>query len=202
MSKTTAPAAAEDSSAVAEAGAPRERTFSIGARTTRLGSTFLLSIGGATLVALLGLVFTDVVMRNAFNAPLKDVTEISVYWLMVPVVFIGIWWAEVVRDHISVTMLTDHLGAKTARLAQIIVSVILVAFLLYLAYVNLDHAIYRAAQGEYIGANQTPIWPGRFIVAGGYLLYALVITTRTINAVRGRQTAPIETELDEAGIGI
>jgi TRAP-type C4-dicarboxylate transport system permease small subunit len=141
----------------------------------RIGKTALIGLGTFCLYALVLLTFADVLSRNLFNRPIPGVLEVTEYWLMVPMVFIGIWWAGLGHEHVRVTMLTEALGRNSLKLAESVVALISILILLRMAWLGFHVAYESMSDGEYAGAYKIVIWPVRFVTALGFLSFALVI---------------------------
>lgn len=153
-----------------------------------LGKSVLVGLGTFCLYALVALTFTDVLSRNLFNTPIPGALEVTEYWLMVPMVFIGIWWAGLGHEHVRVTMLTEVLGRNALKLAEAIVALVAIAILLRMALLGFHVAYESMIDGEYTGAYKIVIWPVRFVTAIGFLSYALVLLRHLVVVLKGRDT--------------
>lgn len=151
----------------------------------RTGKTVFAGLGAFCLFALILLIFLDVLSRNLFNTPIPGALEVTEYWLMVPLVSVGIWWAGVGHEHVRVSMLTEILGRNALRLADTIVSLLSIAILLRMAWLGFGVAFESMADGEYAGAYKIVIWPVRFIAALGFLSFALVLVTHVYTFLAG-----------------
>lgn len=141
----------------------------------RVGKAALTGLGSVCLYVLILLTFADVVSRNMFNTPIPGALEVTSYWLMVPMVFVGIWRAGVSHEHVRVSMLTEVLGRNALKLADGIVAVLSILILLKMAWLGFHVAFESMTDGEYAGAYKIAIWPVRFVTAVGFLSFALVI---------------------------
>ncbi|MDR5654791.1 TRAP transporter small permease [Ruixingdingia sedimenti] len=141
-------------------------------------------MGIVCIYALILLTFADVLARNLANQPIPGTLEVSMYWLMVPMSFVGIWWAGLQREHVRVTLLDDLMGANTARLAEIVVALAALGFLLATATVGFEEALKSMRGGEYEGAYKVVIWPVRFISALGFVGFALVVVAQLVQDLK------------------
>ncbi|KRW97040.1 TRAP transporter small permease [Paracoccus sp. MKU1] len=160
---------------------------------------FLLSLGSIGILALILLVFADIIARNLFSVPIPGVLEISQYWLMVTLVAIGLWWASVDQSHVEVTLLTEHLGTTSRRVAAIIVAVVSIPFLVWLAWLGFDEAMKALARSEYAGAYRIPIWWVRFVIAAGFLALGIMIFLRTVRIVQYNDEVPSQ-HMEQPGV--
>lgn len=164
----------------------------------RLGKVAFVGLGNATLIGLILLVFADVLLRNLINMPIPGVMEVSEHWLMVPMVFVGIWWAGHSNEHVRVTMVTEKLGAKASLVAEIIVGMLSAALLTLMSWYAFTVAWSSYIDGEYAGAFEIIIWPVRFVTGLGFLSLALVVLQRVWLALRADgAAAPEQTDINE-----
>lgn len=157
---------------------------------SKLVRIFLLSLGSIGILALVLLIFADIIARNLFSVPIPGVLEISRYWLMVTLVAIGLWWASVDESHVEVTILTEHLGTTSRRVAAIIVAVVSIPFLFWLAWLGFFEAMKAMARSEYAGAYRIPIWWVRFVIAAGFFAFGIMIFLRIVRIVRCNDETP------------
>ncbi len=157
----------------------------------RWSKTVFVGLGTFCIIALISLVFIDVLARNIFNKPIPGVMEVTEHWLMVPMAFVGIWWAGLKNEHVRVTILTEVLGSKSRLVAELIVGVCAVMFLLLMSWIGLEVAIESYQDGEYAGAFKIITWPVRFVAAFGLFSFACVIALRLYTIVKaGRAEEP------------
>lgn len=165
----------------------------------QIAKTAFVGLGNATLIGLILLIFGDVLMRNLFNLPIPGVMEITEHWLMVPMVFIGIWWAGVTNEHVRVTMMTEKLGPKAGLVSEGIVSALSVMMLLAMSWYAFGVAYESFQDGEYAGAYELLIWPVRFVTGLGFFSLAIIIAHRFYTLLlAGGETAQNSSEISEA----
>ncbi|NIY76769.1 TRAP transporter small permease [Thalassospira sp. HF15] len=143
----------------------------------------LVRLGTFCIYALVLLILADVLSRNLFNLPVPGVLEVSQYWLMVPMVCIGIWWAGRTHQHVRVTMLTENLGENALKLADAIAGCAAVLGLLIVSWFSFQVAYESMLDGEYAGAYKIVIWPVRYVVALGFLSFAFVIARQLVDTL-------------------
>lgn len=164
----------------------------------RFGKTAFVSLGTFCILSLILLIFVDVLSRNALNKPIPGVMEVTEHWLMVPMTFVGIWWAGLKNEHVSVTILTEALGHKSRVIAEVIVGICVVSFLLQMSWVGLDVALESYQDGEYAGAFKIVIWPVRFVTIFGFLSFACVVALRLFKIFKAGRADEISTDVTEA----
>lgn len=165
----------------------------------RLAKVAFVGLGNLTLVGLILLIFVDVVMRNTVNMPIPAVMEVTQHWMMVPMVFIGIWWAGLSNEHVRVTIMTEKLGPKAQLAAEVIGGVMSVLLLLVMSWYAFGVAYDSFESGEYAGAYEIYIWPVRFVTGLGFASLAILIAQRLYTLVRqGGPAAETPADISEA----
>lgn len=164
----------------------------------RLGKSAFVGLGTFSILALISLIFIDVLSRNILNKPIPGVMEATEHWLMVPMTFVGIWWAGLKNEHVRVTILTEVLGPKSRMIAELIVGICVVLFLLQMSWVGLDVALESYQDGEYAGAFKIMIWPVRFVTIFGFLSFACVVVLRLFQILKAGRADEISTDATES----
>lgn len=134
----------------------------------------LATISGIAAVAMGIHVVADVVGRYFFNAPLAGTLEFITYWWMPVIIFLAIPYVEQKRAQITVTLMSDALSGRHKDIAHIaiaVVSLVIFALVLYLAYNSFADAM-RIGQTS-AGAVAVPIWIGKGVMLVG-LVQALL----------------------------
>ncbi len=125
-------------------------------------------LGWLAKVALLFLMLgttADVVLRNIFNISVIGVFELSEI-AMVLVVCLGLGWTFVDDGHIKVTLLLEKLTPRANLLVGAIVGVVVVVFIIFLAYPSTIEAIRSTSIKEFRwGVIEVPIWWAKVILS-------------------------------------
>lgn len=155
--------------------------------------------GMLAIVVMLVNVVLDVSLRNIMNTPIQGTLEYITYWYMIAISFIGMWLAQDRREHISVTLLTDHLSKQAQVLMTIFSTTLSVGFLVGLTWFGMEQALHYAQIGEYVGASRVPIWPFRFLVPACFigLIVALLVTARS--DIKSKLQRARSTPLEQGG---
>ncbi|GAA0616207.1 TRAP transporter small permease [Paenochrobactrum glaciei] len=164
----------------------------------RLGKTVFVGLGTFCIIALILLIFSDVLSRNIFNKPIPGVMEMTEHWLMVPMTFVGIWWAALKNEHVRVTILTEVLGSKSRLIAEVVVGCCAAFFLLQMSWIGLGVAIESYQDGEYAGAFKIITWPVRFVAVIGFLSFACVIALRLYTILKAGGAEELSSDTTEA----
>lgn len=153
---------------------------------------FFGDLAGVALVAIMLLTAISTVGRYFFIMPIPDVEAIA-EMLLVAAVFLPMAYAQVMRDHVEVTLFTESTGYRTRLwLERLGCLVGIVAFGL-LTYA-MAYGAYRSflAGDVYFGVNQIPTWPARAAgaIGAGILTLRLLIDVFTIKPVTESMQIP------------
>lgn len=164
-----------------------------GLRRALLWAPRLLSGFGILLIVLMLVnIVADITLRSSINEPIQGTLELTTYWYMVGITFIGIWMAQVRQEHISVSMVTDRFDAPTQRAFDIFSGLLTLAFLTAISWFGLNSALHHMARGEFAGADRIPVWPIRFIVPAALVAYAITLVMHLV-----RPPAPPSSEPED-----
>lgn len=95
--------------------------------------------------------------------------------------------------HIHVTLVSDHLGPKAARIADILASAATTAMIAFLANAMLGRALHSLAGGSVSTASLTPLWMPEAAFALAFTLFALQGLVRVLALLAG---AEVESQRD------
>lgn len=146
---------------------------------------YLALFAGFLLLVLMFFTVVDVVLRNAFNMPLRSVYEFTEF-LMAPIVFLAVAYTGWVGAHIAVDLFAKWLDRPALRFIPAILCLMGAALFALIAY--------RAALETMATADQVsnllrwPYYPFRLSVAFGSALYAIVLLIQAVQALRGAPT--------------
>lgn len=146
--------------------------FAAGTAAVLLGALFILGI-------------TEIILRSAFSISLSFSAEYSGY-LLVLVLFLGSGWTLSTAGHIRVSLLSEHVPAKTARLLDgvstaiaLTVSVILTVALMGYAY----GTWVRGTVSYY--SSETPLAYPQALLAVGLIVLTLALVARLTRLLTG-----------------
>lgn len=163
-----------------EAGEPERHRPSLLERITN----FVGILGGLGILFLLFHVVADVVSRFALNKPINGTLEISQYWYMPIIVFLGLAMAERTDQHISAPIVYDRLKPRLRIEFSFISMVLSVLLLAGFAWYGFEEAVTLMEQGASGIVSHVPIWPTRFLVPFGSLLLALEVIAKFISQAK------------------
>lgn len=154
--------------------------------------TLLNWLGMAAVAAMLFHVVAEVFARGVFNAPLTGTLEITTYWYLGGIAFIGMWQAFVHNEHISVDLVTARLQPGAQWVLYLFGALITFALLVLVFWFSLEAAFEAMDKGEYIGADRVPVWPMRFIVPIGVGAFLLAMIGQIARVIRDGSLKSLE----------
>jgi TRAP-type C4-dicarboxylate transport system permease small subunit len=138
-------------------------------------------VAGAALVAMMALVFGNVICRAVWQ-PLMGTYEITAFLAAVTISF-ALANCAVERGHIALTLFIDRLGPRPQALFDIIVSVLGALLYLVLAWQVTKYAHHMKGTGEVSLTMEIPFYPFIYGVAFGLLMLALVSLVALLNSL-------------------
>lgn len=132
------------------------------------GLSFITAIA---LVLMVLHVVAHALMRFLFNAPISGTNEVVGYWYMPIVILLGIPAAQLQKEHISVTLLTDRLGQGTARVFSRFVHALGLMLCIAFTWYGMEEALENAELGSTAGVSDIITYPVYFLVP---LVFALL----------------------------
>lgn len=141
-------------------------------------------LASAALLAMIGLITLQVILRRFFNSPIDYTDEISGY-LLVAVTLFGLSYAMEKGDHIRVDMGIERLPASVLRWLRIGWCLVGIAFSALLAFETAGYAIESAHLGSVSIDSQTLQWPIQALLPVGFALLGLELLTQLIDSIAG-----------------
>lgn len=142
----------------------------------------LALIGALAIITLMLHVVTDVVLRNAANAPIPATYEIVTHYYMIAAAFIPLAWVERGGGMVQVEVIEPLLGPRALQWSDRMVA--LISSIIYgaLAWVTWLTALKNYDTGVFVLAQsvRVPTWPAYFLVPLGFALAMLVTVIRMI----------------------
>lgn len=149
------------------------------ARWMRQSSMALAMLAGASLVAMMALVFVAVILRYVAGMPLLGVNEI-VQLLSVAVVMLALPWCTDAGAHVSVDVLDQAIG-RWGRFVGDLMSRALSVWVLCVLVARAWAKVLDAREfGDATNMLQLPIWPFYAMLAAGIALCALILVVQAL----------------------
>ncbi|MBP1325822.1 TRAP-type C4-dicarboxylate transport system permease small subunit [Leucobacter exalbidus] len=161
----------------------RSSTFD---KVLRQVSAGLGIIAASALVVLMMATVIDVVVRAISRASVPGMMELAESALVVSV-FLGLAWTSIQGGHVAVSIVTDRLNAKAARVVSSLVWMLNATLLIWMTYASFLRAVLATKMNETrFGLVQWPMWPMRWVIAVGLLLWAVVAVVNLVRSVTGK----------------
>lgn len=168
---------------------PQGRVSFPGDRALLRVTDFLGYLGGAGVILMMLHVVADVAMRFIFNHPVPATLEISQFWYMPMVIFLGLAVAERTDQHISAPIVYDRLTPRLKYEMTVISTVLSVLLLAGMSWFGLEEAMTLMQQEAKGIGSGVAIWPTRFLVPIGCTMFALELISRLVRStIEYRQT--------------
>ena len=131
-------------------------------------------VSAAMAFVLMAHIIINTTMRYVSDVQILGTIEITSNWWMVLMAFPVFALAQRNREHIDVTVVTDLMPEAHRIFCHILVRIGSMGIVLLIAYLGWLHALDMAKIEEYaLGAVKIPIWPMRFVVPFGMVLFAI-----------------------------
>ncbi|WP_435741974.1 TRAP transporter small permease [Nocardioides sp. SYSU DS0663] len=174
-------------------------------RPSRLGRaldavwTFYAVLGGVGVVALLGVVVVDVLLRYLASSGITGANDMVASWFMVTIAFAGVALAQRAGGRIQVDFVADAVPGRLRQVVDVLVLLAVAGVGVLFAWFGWEEALSKTASGEYAPIGNRPLWPFRFLVPLGFAGFALACLLSAVEVVRRgpseKPAAEVEYEL-------
>jgi len=142
-------------------------------------SALLLFAGATAMLLMMAHVCLDVAGRYLFNHPLPGTLESVTYYYMVMVTALPFAYVTRTQGQITVEMFTNWMPRRSRALLEALVGLVVLAYLLALAWKTGEEAIAKTALGELrdAGVTQIIVWPTRWFppLGLGTMAFAVIL---------------------------
>lgn len=153
-----------------------------------------LVVAGLALIAMLGHVVLDVVLREV-HVPFSGTLEIVSFWYMVALVFLAIPVAQAHGHHIRVELFTAAVSLRVQQFIDTLVLLGCVALLVLFIWVSTEEALRQTDRLAVVeaGTGTLPVWPTRWMVPLSMATTALICLLQAFDLIRAlvRNEAPV-----------
>ncbi|GAA2181300.1 hypothetical protein GCM10009847_22580 [Leucobacter tardus] len=171
---------------VSTAASPNTTARSTFDRVLQKCSAALGVIAAGSLVVLMLATVADVLVRWITRSSLPGMIEIA-ETALVTSVFLGLAWTSIQGGHVAVSIVTDRLSPRSARAVSTLVWALSAGILAWMSVALFVRAAQSTSASETrFGLVQWPIWPMRWIIAVGVVLWTVVAIVNLVRALRGR----------------
>jgi TRAP-type C4-dicarboxylate transport system permease small subunit len=145
-------------------------------------SRFLHHIGMWVAVLMVLLTVTDVCLRYVFNLPILGSYEITQF-MMAVLVFASVGYTMVVKDHVSVDLVTSKLPKRVQALLECITCLLAFGIFALAAWRNVLHAWITWKRNDVSTELFIPVSPFVIFVALGLAILSLVLFVQFVKAL-------------------
>ena len=139
------------------------------------------SIAAAFMFAIMMIVFSDVIMRYAFNKPFSWAYDLISLYIMAGVFFLSLSSTYAANGHISVDILLPRFSAAIQRLCIIISNLVGLAIFIPITWLGYQRALENFSSGDVMaGAIPWPTWASAGMVPIGAGILALRLAVHLI----------------------
>jgi len=139
-------------------------------------------VSGIALVAMMVLVFTNVLLRSIWR-PILGTYEITAFLASITISF-ALAHCAVNKGHIALTLFVDRLPARVQSGFDTFTSIIGASLFLILAKEVAIYALQTRGTGEVGMTTEIPFYPFIFGVAFGLLMLALVLVVDILKSLK------------------
>lgn len=139
------------------------------------------------LIVMMLHVVAHALLRYFFNSPIYGTNEIVAYWYLPMIALLGIPAAQLQKEHITVSLLSDRLAPLPQAIMKIFGYALGALVSVGFAWFGLQEALKRMDMGATAGVTDITAWPVYFLVPVVFVMLAalfvvdIVITARTRN---------------------
>jgi TRAP-type C4-dicarboxylate transport system permease small subunit len=145
-------------------------------------SSFLHHVGQWVAVLMVLLTVTDVCLRYVFNLPILGSYEITQF-MMAILVFASLGYTMVVKDHVSVDLVTTKLPKRVQALLECITCFLAFVIFALAAWRNVIHAVTTWKRNDVSTELFIPVSPFVLFVALGLAILSLVLLVQCVKAL-------------------
>jgi tripartite ATP-independent transporter DctM subunit len=145
-------------------------------------SRIMDTIGQGVLALMVLLITADVVLRYAFNRPVKGSYEI-VELMLVVIVYLGLAFVQVKKAHISVTIVTEKLSARAVAVLESATYILCLGIFVLITWQCAVKAEVLRADGTTSDLLLIPNYPFMWVVVFGSAVLSFVFLKDFLKAV-------------------
>ncbi|WP_240372891.1 TRAP transporter small permease [Brevibacterium zhoupengii] len=160
---------------------------------TKTLNKWLTIVTAAAVIVMMLHIVIHALTRSLFDAPIYGTNEIVEYWYLPIVALLGIPAAQLQKEHITVTMVTERASKATASVFKIFACILGALVSLSFAWFGLMKALENMAIGSTADVSDVITWPVYFLVP---VVFVLLAALYILDAVLIARTG--EPELDLA----
>ncbi len=139
-------------------------------------------LAGRAVALTMGLVVINIVLR-VFGMPIGGTYE-WVGFLTALAIGLSLAHCESQDGHVAVTIFMEKLPPKFQHITDIFTKIIVLVFLIITFRETISYANSTIVAGEIAQTTKVPIYPFIYILAFGFIAFALIIITKMLETIR------------------
>lgn len=147
----------------------------------------LMIMGGICLFLLMALIVSDSGGRYFFSAPISGVYEISEFYLMIAIVFLGLARTQRLKAHVRVELLLERFSDTLARVLEVLFLLATMLVFACITYVTARNGWNNIVLNRWTtGVVAIPTGPSWLIVACGTGVFTIRLAFDALEVMLGR----------------
>jgi TRAP-type C4-dicarboxylate transport system permease small subunit len=140
----------------------------------------------------------NILWRAALDRPIPDTNELSAYWYLPLIAFLGYIVAQNRGDHIEATLVYNRMGRAPQVEFQVVSRAITALTLFGFAFFTFQEAMHSREIGLLAGVSDVVVWPVTFVVPVAFLVLGMQFVVAAVHVARsgnpGAGSAPDTSE--------
>lgn len=146
----------------------------------------VLSVAAAvTLITMMLHVVLHAILRSTIKAPIYGTNEIVAFWYLPLVALLGIPAAQIVKEHIAVSLVVDQVSTGAAKTFRFFGFSLAILVSIGFAYFGFGDAMEKMEMGATAGVTDITTWPVYFLVPVIFVLLAVIYIYDLVVALKG-----------------
>jgi tripartite ATP-independent transporter DctM subunit len=142
-----------------------------------------MDVGGRIVLAAMVIMITaDVILRYAFNRPIKGSFEL-IELMLVVITFMGLAYTQLKRGHVSVTLITEKLTSRTVAILESATYLLCLMITIFITWQSVIRAGIVKEEGTASDLLLIPIYPFVWVVVLGSAILCLVFLKDLLKSV-------------------
>ena len=145
-------------------------------------STGLNFISVIITFAVMLMLMTDIILRNAFKTSILGTYELT-EMAMIVVVFCGFAYTQLQKGHVRVDMFVGMMPKKLQAVIDLIIMLITTALCAVMTYCAFGKAAADMARGTATSVLKVPFFPFAYFMAAGMTVFTIVLVFTVVNDI-------------------
>jgi TRAP-type C4-dicarboxylate transport system permease small subunit len=140
----------------------------------------------------------NAILRTWFNKPVAHTLEITEYWYLPLVAFLGFIAAALRGQHIAADLIFEQLPRVTRRFVLALLLLVSALTCFGFARFGWDEAVHAQEIGQTAGVSELVAWPTYYLAPISFGALTVIFAWEAVRALRNKVTSPVVTDPDDA----